>query len=283
MTQENVFAPLLTLTTDFGLDDSYVGIMKGVILGIAPQARIVDITHSIAPQNVLEGCLRLEPAVEYFPTGTVHIAVVDPGVGSEREALIIETDRFRFLVPNNGIISFLLKKKLIRRVIQITERARPYQLPDVSTTFHGRDLFAPLAAHIACGLAPDQFGVERDPTDLITLDIPEPQIVLSEAGHSVLLGHALYADHFGNLITDVTPEWFTRWKQTQADPEIERRLLVCGGNAQWYGISRTYSDVPPGAPLLYWGSAGRLEIGMRNGNAAHSLALSPGDTFSLSR
>src|SRR5581483_4316382 len=151
-------ASVITLTTDFGLDDIYVGVMKGVLLGIAPNARLVDLTHAIAPQNILEASLRLAAAVPYFPPGTIHLVVVDPGVGSERRAVVVETEQSRFVAPDNGVLTAPLRQNPARRVLILGEAARPYFRHPVSATFHGRDLFAPIAAHLAAGLPLEALG-----------------------------------------------------------------------------------------------------------------------------
>lgn len=270
---------LLTLTTDFGLADTYVGVMKGVILGIAPDARLVDLTHEIAPQNLLEASARLEAAIPYFPPGTIHLVVVDPGVGTERAALVVETETCRFVAPDNGVLTLPLRRFPAQRVVRLGEAARRYFQQPVSATFHGRDVFAPIAAHLAAGVPSESLGEAIAPETLVTLPIPEPQAERDAEGRSMLRLHTLYTDHFGNLITDLTAERWTVWEQ--AEGVLASGITVQVGGHQWQGLARTFAEVPIGSSLAYWGSAGRLEIAIRNGNAARTLGLSPGDPILL--
>ena len=203
---------VITLLTDFGLADSYVGAMKGVVLGINPQANLVDLTHDVSPQNVLQGAFLLGTAWPYFPDGTIHLAVVDPGVGTERRALLLEGHGHLFLAPDNGILSFVLPQEETGTspfqpyLARVPEGFRAYALTDprywrhpVSDTFHGRDIFAPVAAHLSLGLAAEEVG---EPVDsLIRLAIPVPQWQGDR-----LLGHVLHIDRFGNVVTSVPAE-----------------------------------------------------------------------------
>ena len=270
---------LLTLTTDFGLADTYVGVMKGVILGIAPSARLVDLTHEITPQNLLEASARLEAAIPYFPPGTIHLVVVDPGVGTERAVLVVETKTCRFVAPDNGVLTLPLRRFPTCRVIRLGEAARRYFRQPVSATFHGRDVFAPIAAHLAAGVPPESLGENVAPEMLVTLPVPELQAGRDAEGRSILRLHALYADHFGNLITDLTAGRWAAWEQ--AEGVLAPDITVQAGGQQWQGLARTFADVPIGSPLAYWGSAGCLEIAIRNGNAARTFGLSPGDPITL--
>ena len=285
MAEEVPAASVITLTTDFGLDDIYVGVMKGVLLGIAPNARLVDLTHAIAPQNILEASLRLAAAVPYFPPGTIHLVVVDPGVGSERRAVVVETEQSRFVAPDNGVLTAPLRQNPARRVLILGEAARPYFRHPVSATFHGRDLFAPIAAHLAAGLPLESLGEPlADSKSLVEIAIPEPLSERTEAGRPALRLHVLYTDRFGNLITDLTAPRWEAWQRkigSAADSEDAARLTIETGTTQWKGIARTFADVAVGSPLAYWGSAGHLEIAVRNGNAAQALRLLPGDTVRL--
>lgn len=278
-------SPIITLTTDFGLADMYIGVMKGVLLGIAPGARLVDLTHEIAPQNVLEASLRLAAAVPYFPSGTIHLVVVDPGVGSERRAVVVETEQRRFVAPDNGVLTACLRQTPAQRVLVLGEAARPYFLHPVSATFHGRDLFAPIAAHLAAGLPLETLGSPlADGKSLVEIAIPEPQPERTETGEPALRLHVLYTDRFGNLITDLTASHWEAWQReigSAADSEDAARIAIQTGAAQWRGIARTFADVPVGNPVAYWGSAGSLEIAVRNGSAAQSLPLLPGNTIRL--
>ncbi|HLV79951.1 MAG TPA: SAM-dependent chlorinase/fluorinase [Chthonomonadaceae bacterium] len=270
---------LITLTTDFGLADTYVGVMKGVILGIAPAARLVDLTHAIAPQDLLEASARLEAAIPYFPPGTIHLVVVDPGVGTERAALVVETDTGLFVAPDNGVLTLPLLQFPARRAIRLGEAARRYFRQPVSATFHGRDVFAPIAAHLAAGVAPESLGESVPPELLFTLSVPEPQAGRDAEGRPTLHLHVLYADRFGNLITDLTAARWAAWEQEVGD--LDAGVTVQAGETRWQGLARTFAEVPIGRPLAYWGSAGRLEVAIRNGDAAQTLGLSPGDPILL--
>ncbi len=244
--------PVITLTTDFGLTDAYVGAMKGVLLGICPGAVLVDLSHEIPPQDVRGAAFVVAAAAPYFPEGTVHLVVVDPGVGSTRRAVAVLTQRSLFVAPDNGVLSLAL---LQEPVVQTAELANPrYRLPEVSATFHGRDLFAPAAAHLACGTPLQELGPPI--TDLVTLPWPPPEL---QADGS-LIACVLHVDRFGNLILNVQPGHVEGWPRDQIEFEIAGRQVV--------GVSRTYADVPSGVPVAYLGSSGYLELGVRDGNAA---------------
>src|SRR5262249_19065767 len=152
----------------------YVGVMKGVLLTLSPQARLVDLTHEISPQNLLEASARLETALDYFPSGTVHLAVVDPGVGSERAALAVQTSDCLFVAPDNGVLTLPLRRHPARTLVKLDSRAQPYFRNPVSATFHGRDIFAPIAAHLANGLSPLTLGTLCTAEEIVTLAVPEP-------------------------------------------------------------------------------------------------------------
>jgi S-adenosylmethionine hydrolase len=254
---------IITLTTDFGQSDPFVGIMKGVILGIAPQAAIVDLCHGIPPQNITAGALALEAALGYFPPGTIHVGVVDPGVGGSRAAVAIETGRAIYVGPDNGLFSLALLQDSMVRAVHLTNPA--YHCHPVSATFHGRDIFAPVAAHLANGVPLKEFGEPVE--ELVSLDLSEPDLV-----PDALVAHVLHSDRFGNLITDL-----------RADHPLSVRVhnspLIFVGGATIKGVSRTYSDVPDGLPVAYFGSGGRLEIGICNGSASEVYGVTPGGTI----
>ena len=286
--------PLITLTTDFGLMDTYVGVMKGVMYSLAPNARLVDLTHDIAPQNILEASARLETAVDYFPPGTVHLVVVDPGVGSKRAACVVETERALFVAPDNGVLTMPLRRSPILRAVRLTEKAQPYCLPNVSATFHGRDIFAPLAAHLANGLEPEALGESIAPDELVTWPLSLPENGQDANGSACLSLRVLYADRFGNLITNLEREFWKQWRTSlvanrglpgaKAEYEAEdMNARIQAGNQTWQGIARTFAEVKPNELLAYWGSGGRLEIAVRDGNAAAALALSPDTTVTICR
>jgi hypothetical protein len=263
--------PLISLTTDFGLADTYVGVMKAVILGIAPSARLIDMTHEIAPQNVLEATVRLAGAVDYFPPGTIHLVVVDPGVGSERAACVVETETATYVAPDNGVLTLPLRRQTVVRAVRLGPEAEPFFLKPISDTFHGRDVFAPVAAHIAIGLDPTRLGAVCPPESLVALDLQEPTEFTSAAGAPALRAPVLYADRFGNLVTALTHDAGERWlARHRIDPAS---AMIVAGKRRWHGVRRTFADVPPGDPVAYWGSGDRLEVGIRNGDAARTLGV----------
>lgn len=252
--------PVVTLLTDFGLHDPYVGIMKGVILSRAPMATIVDLTHGIPPQQVALGALALRSAVKFFPAGTIHVAVVDPGVGSQRRAIAVRTGVHIFLGPDNGLLALAAPAEERREVRELTN-AGLFCHP-VSKTFHGRDIFAAVAGHLAAGVPFANVGPEV--TDIVELDLPAPS-----ASGNVVRGQVLYVDHFGNLVTNFDPQSLSCF----AAGRVWFRIR----NSWVYGIVSTYADLPPGATGALFGSWGLLEITQRNGNAAAALGARVGD------
>ncbi|MBC7228701.1 MAG: SAM-dependent chlorinase/fluorinase [Thermoflexales bacterium] len=268
--------PVITLLTDFGTEDEYVGVMKGVILSIAPGVPLVDLSHRIPPQDVRRAAFLLANAVPYFPPDTVHLAVVDPGVGTERRPLAVRTPTGTFVGPDNGLFSWVLAEVPEWTAVEIRELA--YRLPRVSSTFHGRDIFAPAAAHLAAGVPLEGLGPRvEDPVVL-----PPPRL---EIRAGVLEGEVLYADRFGNLVTSIGR---FRWEggDLRLAPAFrpasgERtvgaaaaRVVLAG--AELRGIRRTYGDVPVGELLALVGSSGFLEIAVRQGSAAAVLGAAPG-------
>jgi S-adenosylmethionine hydrolase len=273
--------PLITLTTDFGVSDIYVGVMKGVIFGICPDARVIDITHGIAPQNLMEASLSLEAAAPYFPSGTIHVVVVDPGVGSDRAAVIVRTASSTFVGPDNGVMTLPLLIQHPMEVITVTEAASPFLHHPISATFHGRDVFAPVAAHLANGVPLSSFGSPRANSDLVSLPVPDVKISRTN-GLIELQAPILAADHFGNLVTALRRDTFgshcaSAGCTVPADSAIQVRIK----STIWTGISRTFASVAVGAPVAYWGSGGRLEVAVRNGNAANSMNAQAADLVCL--
>ena len=189
-----VFSRLITLLTDFGYDDPFVAIMKGVVSRINPAARFIDLSHNVPPQDVFHGALILRSAAPYFPTGTIHVAVVDPGVGSSRRPLLIEAEDASFIGPDNGVLSLALSDKKITRIIELCNKA--YFLAPTSATFHGRDVFAPVAAHLSLGVPAEDFGPAL--ADYAKLAWPR-----SVQGDGSVQGEIIYIDRFGNLITSI--------------------------------------------------------------------------------
>ena len=247
-------AGIITLTTDFGTRDPWVAIMKGVILGIAPGARLIDVTHEVAPHDVLEAALALEAAAPFFSEGTVHLAVVDPGVGSARRGLVVSTGGHWFVGPDNGVFTPFLDDARGWRAIELT--APWCRAEVVSPTFHGRDVFAPAAAHLARGVSLERFGPDvRDPVRL-----PWPG---ASREADLVRGEVVHVDRFGNLTTSLRAEDVSSGDVA----EIAGRELAIVG---------TYSELAPGGLGAVIGSAGRLEIAAREGRAAALLSLGRG-------
>lgn len=255
---------IITFLTDFGLSEAYVGVMKGVVLGICSDARLVDITHAVPPQSVRAGALVLPEYVPYYPPGSIHIAVVDPGVGSARRGVVIEltlAGARQYLVgPDNGLFAPITAQAAAFRAVELAEPR--FWLPRVSSTFHGRDIFAPVAAHLACGVALDALGPPLN--QLVQLELPTPR---HEAGQ--IHGELIVIDHFGNCISNL------RIEELAALGEIAT-LRVRVGQHELGALRRTFADAAPGELLALISSSGRVEVAVRNGNAAHSLGLSLG-------
>jgi S-adenosylmethionine hydrolase len=251
--------PIITLTTDFGTTDSYVPAMKGVILGLCPEASLVDICHDVEPQAVRQAAFLLSTAVPYFPPDTIHLVVVDPGVGSERRPIVVKTGRASYVAPDNGVLSLVLDREPARMAIQLTDPR--YRLPEVSATFHGRDIFAPAAAHLAKGTELAQMGPSFSPSQLVTL--PGPFSLPQHKG--AWRGEILHIDHFGNLVTSFQIS------------DSQSRLAVTVGRQRIEPLHHTFADVDRGQMLIYKGSSGYLEVAMREGNAAAKLGVHIGD------
>lgn len=262
-------APLITLTTDFGTRDPFVGIMKGVILEIEPRARIVDLTHEIAPQNVTEAALALEAAYRYFPQWTIHLAVVDPMVGSARRPLLAVTDRQYFLAPDNGLLSLVFEREESVHVRHVT--AEHYFLQPMSATFHARDVFAPLAGWLARGIDISVFGEEVE--DYVRLDLPRPRRI----GKEILEGQVIHIDRFGNATTSITADAL----ETFLSGRAEKDCLVALKGQQIAGLSRHYAEREEGTLGAVLGSAGYLEIFTYRGNAAERWGIRPGDEVAV--
>jgi S-adenosylmethionine hydrolase len=254
---------IVTLLTDFGLRDAYVGIMKAVILGLAPDARLIDLTHEVAPQSIRQGAFALAAAVPYCPPGSVHLAVVDPGVGTARSAVVVQTGRARYVAPDNGLLTLALGLDPPVAAWRLTRPA--YFLPRVSTTFHGRDVFAPVAAHLASGQAPQDMGEAIDPAALVRFDLAPPRV---EPGR--IVAAVLYVDRFGNLVTSV--------HRDDVDPSRVRGARAGGRAAP---LAASYGFVEAGGWLSIWGSSGYLEVSQSMGSAAASLSLGEGDAVEV--
>lgn len=252
--------PVITLATDFGMGSPYAAVMHGVILSINAEAKIVDLTHSIAPQNVRQGACVLEESTGWFPPGTIHVAVIDPGVGSERRIVYAEIGRQRYVAPDNGLLSRLVLRTPATRIIAVREAE--HWLPHISSTFHGRDIMAPVAARLSLGLEPERLGPPA--TNLFSLEWKEAVILPGK-----IQGSVLSVDSFGNLITDITEAML-------ADaPRDEKVRIVCDEH-ETQGIFRAYSDQPEFTLLALIGSSGHLELAIVNDSAAGMLGIQPG-------
>lgn len=251
--------PIITLLTDFGLRDVYVGVMKGVIAGIAPSARVIDLTHEIPPQDIRAADFCLLCAFPFFPRGTIHVAVVDPGVGTERRAVAVALEEAVLVGPDNGIFSGLLQRKEVKAAV-ILNRTEFWLSERPGFTFHGRDVFAPVAAHLASGVDLCKLGTPVDPSTLVRLDFP---LWTETAGG--FSGLIQYVDAFGNLVTNIPGHLVEgrTWRIRAADHDLPGK--------------RTYGDVSPGAPLALTGSHGFVEIAVNGGNANVLLSLNVGD------
>lgn len=256
----------IVLLTDFGLNDSFVGVMKGVISRINPQAKIIDLCHKIESHNIHDAAFLLESSYPYFPEGTVFLIVVDPGVGSERKSVIVETEKHIFVAPDNGVLSFLTERD-IKRIIQITNEE--YFLKPVSHTFHGRDIFAPVAAHLSRGETVEKFGPAI--RKINRLKFPEPQVK-----NNRLLGEVMYVDHFGNLITNINQDAFLRFIES-------KKFQIVIGKAKISKISSSYQEGKEGLPIAIFGSFDNLEISLYKDDASRRLNLNKGSKISIEK
>jgi S-adenosyl-L-methionine hydrolase (adenosine-forming) len=263
---------IITLTTDFGNNDEYAGIMKGVILSLNPSAVIVDITHHIDPQDLVQAAYTIYSCYRYFPQGTVHVIVVDPTVGSERKIIAFKIMEHTFLAPDNGILTLLINEGNIHSLARIDNTS--YFLDPVSRTFHGRDIFAPVGAHLSMGVPIKKLGTPVAQNNLICLSIPEPYF--SDNGE--LVGSIVSIDHFGNLITNINLNDLK--KIDLADPG--KKFCINVGLDKISSLSPNYSSVIPGHPLAIVGSRGYLEISVNGGNAANHFVVEKGDVVRIS-
>jgi S-adenosylmethionine hydrolase len=256
---------LITLTTDFGLQDTFVGVMKGVIAAINAQAHVIDLTHGIPAQNILVGALSLRHSVIYFPRGTIHVAVVDPGVGSPRLPLLIECDGSYFIGPDNGVLSLAIGD---REPTAIRSLANPaYHLQPASATFHGRDIFAPAAAYLSRGVAPAEFG-EKLPTF--------HRLTLPKAAHGPreITGEIIYIDHFGNLFTNIDERDLKGLADTRYD-------IIIGAGVRVSGIALNYASADPGDLIAIINSWGLLEIAAPGASAQQRVGAKIGEPVKI--
>lgn len=260
---------IVTLTTDFGARDSFAASVKGVILKTHPQTQIVDLSNDIAPQDIWEAAFTLGGAYGYFPKGTIHLAVVDPGVGSGRRPIIAVTESYYFVGPDNGLFSFAYQQAERLRVHHIT--ASHYFLPNPGPTFHGRDIFAPVAGWLAKGIPSGNFGDEI--TDYVKLNIPAPK-----SSANTIDGHVVHIDRFGNLITNITYEDIQSLMGEAADLGTVG-VTICGKEIK--GLKKFYAEAPAGAPSALISSSGALEIFLFKQNARTALSVKRGELVKL--
>jgi S-adenosylmethionine hydrolase len=254
--------PVVTLLSDFGTADGFAAAMKGVILGIAPDVQLLDATHDIAPADVEAAAWALSQYWALYAPGTVHLAVVDPGVGSARRALAVAADGRYLVAPDNGLVTRVLQAASSWRCVEVTERA--YMRPRPSSTFHGRDVFAPVAGHLASGVALERLGPPVEEPCLLSIDPPHRR-------DEEIEGCVVHIDRFGNLITDIPGAWVdSSWVFEVAGRELG-------------GLRRTYSDVGVGEAAVVIGSAGTVEIAARDESAAKRYGVARGDAVRARR
>jgi hypothetical protein len=254
--------PIITLTTDFGLQDHYAGTMKGVILSRCPEARLVDITHNIPPFSLYAGAYAIDQAAQFFPPGTIHVVVVDPGVGTDRKPLLVEFQQQFFIAPDNGVLSLTLARTGSSVAREITNR--DLWLPHPSNTFHGRDIFAPSAAALASGIAqPEDVGPLLE--DIQRL----PDLAPIEVERGAWRGKILSIDRFGNMVTNFR------------SPSGSFSLTI--GQRTITEFRQSFGAAAPDLLFAYSGSSGYLEVGLNQGNAAQTIPAAAGDTITLRR
>lgn len=256
---------VITLTTDFGSKDSYVAQMKGVILAINPHVQLIDVTHEVPPQHIRRAAAILDEAAAMFPAQSIHLAVVDPGVGSSRDIVAVEMADQRFIAPDNGVLSVVSRRSKPERAVRLT--ASKYWRDEISASFHGRDMMAPVAAHWSLGVDLVEFGEPLN-RSLVEAPIPSPQ----RKGHC-LVGEILWPDSFGNLVTNIDKSVL---------PHAGRdKLIVTVGSETIRGIDRCYTDRRPGELLALFGSSGRLEVAVNQGSASRRLGMHGGQTIEV--
>ncbi len=264
--------PVIALLTDFGARDHYAGTMKGVALGICPDATLVDITHDIGAHDVLGAALELAAAYKYFPSGTVFLVVVDPGVGSARRGLAAEVGEFKFVAPDNGVLTAVFDEHAPRKVVELTERR--YARPTVSRTFEGRDRFAPAAAWLAKGIELAALG--RPASGYHRLDIAKPTVVEREGGGPVVItGEVLRVDRFGNLVTNIDRKTFEKAGSEALDIRI--------GEHHVSKVVTTYADAAANEICALFGSTGHLEVAANGASAAAALGIGRGAPVVVAR
>jgi S-adenosylmethionine hydrolase len=257
--------PIFTLTSDFGLKDPYVAEMKAVILSVCPNAVVVDVTHEVEKFSIRMGAYMLASAAPYFPQGTIHVAVVDPDVGTHRRPIIVQTAHSFFVGPDNGLLFLAAEAQGIKRIYEIANRQ--FMLPHVSSTFHGRDIFAPAAAHLANGEPAEEFGPE-------TTEVAKPKFTKVTRFKDSLVGEVLHVDGFGNIITNVRAKDVASLKDGVVQAELPFGKLQLK-------LSKTYAEVKLQEPIAIIGSHDFLEIALNQGNAAAKFNTKTGDKITL--
>jgi S-adenosyl-L-methionine hydrolase (adenosine-forming) len=256
---------IVTLTTDFGLQGGYIGAVKGSILKVNPLCQIVDITHLVSPQNIIEASFIIKTTYPFFPAGTIHLVIVDPGVGTGRKPIVLKEGKHIFVGPDNGVFSLILAGSTKIQSYQIT--CKEFFLKPLSHTFHGRDLFAPVAGHLSLGLDPKSLGPRLE--NLFEVEWPEPKVQAKR-----IVGRIIFADSFGNLITNISRE--------QYGGILEGRGILIQGKGWKIGrLCRTYGQGQIGQPMALFGSSGFLEVAVHEGNAMKKLNLHPGDPIPI--
>lgn len=264
---DTVYA-LITITTDFGLQDEYVGLMKGVIHSINPGIPVIDLTHYIPPQDVEWTAYMIYYSYNYFPQGSIHVIVVDPGVGGSRPIKLLKLAGHYFLFPDNGVMTKLVNQHEPEEIWTVSNQ--DYFLPQISNTFHGRDIFAPVAAHLSNGVHPNRLGEAS--MEMKTLSLPEPQVKANE-----ITGHIIHIDRFGNLITDIEKRMVDNLSVSYDS------LAIHLPGETLSGIRKSYNEVKEGKALVIFGSKGLLEISVNKGSAANVLNMDKGDPVKITR
>lgn len=257
---------IISLTTDFGIGSPYIAEMKGVIYSINPNATIVEISHAVAAQDIRQGALVLQNATCRFPADTIHVAVIDPGVGTQRDIVYAQFGSQRYIAPDNGLLDRLAAEETPSRMVALSNPQ--YWLPEVTSTFHGRDIMAPAAAHLSLGLDPAELGDEK--SELVRLHWPEVQVVPNK-----VTGSIQSIDSFGNLITDITEEMLA------AAPRDDSVLVQCDDH-QTNGIFMTYADQPSMTLIAVIGSGGQLELAVVDDSAKMMLGVAVGTPVTIS-
>ena len=262
---------VITLLSDFGTADEYAGVMKGVILSICPSVSIVDITHQVDPQDIPQAAYLIPASYRFFPQGTVHLIVVDPGVGSQRDILAVNYRGHVFIAPDNGVLTLLMNREKSDTIVRVHNAQ--YFLKPVSASFHGRDIFAPVGAHIANGTELEELGTKIDIKDIVLLE--DLNCRLSETGE--LVGKIISIDHFGNLVTNISQATLERFKDDARLKEVVIRL----GRSRIQGVSKSYDSVKTGSPVAIFGSRNLLEISLNQGDARTYFKARIGQTVRL--